>query len=128
MTREQALQRSEVMVAWAKGAEAQWESSAGRWNPIDESCSWSSIFDVRIKPQPKLRPWKREEVPLNAWFKHKEGGAWTRITSISADSVGVISVTDGARLVTFSALLETAEHSIDGGQKWLPCGVMEDVK
>lgn len=26
----------------------------------------------RIKPEPRLRPWKPEEVPLDAWFRDKD--------------------------------------------------------
>lgn len=128
MTREQVLHRAEVMAAWAKGANAQWQRKNGIWEEVSEICGWNIELPIRIKPEPKLRPWKREEVPLDAWLKHKSGHTWFRILSIGNDYVLIAAPRQNGLQFLFSELLEQSEHSIDGGKTWLPAGVMEDAK
>lgn len=61
--------------------------------------------------EPKLRPWKAEEVPLGAWQKHKgdDPHKW-----LIATSQGL-----------YDDWLANCLHSIDQGKTWLPCGVKE---
>jgi hypothetical protein len=107
----------------SNGMQRKWETCNG----VDFNVCGTREF--RVKPTPKLRKWKREEVVLDAWYRNKGGGdAWFRLVSIGADSAGFISIQDGSRLITFSEMFESGEHSTDGGKTWLPCGVMEDAK
>jgi hypothetical protein len=130
MTRERAKEWLPLMVAYANGKQIQYRPLSNpehEWRDT-ETPQWSEFTEYRIKPEPKLRPWKREEVPLDAWFRNKKHSVWFKLISISHNDVGFISINDGFSSATFEHLLETAEHSIDGGKTWLPCGVMEDVK
>ena len=78
-----------------------------------------------IAPEPKLRPWKSEEVPLGAWVSYKKPttrtGKW--LISGVGDS-GEIGVS-GWFSYTNEYLLDQYEHSTDGGKTWHPCGVLE---
>lgn len=81
-------------------------------------------FDIpfRIRPTPRLRPWKPEEVPVGAIVRVKDA-AYIR---------GIISFVDNGCLngtgtwTSFANALTNYEHSTDGGKTWLPCGVMEE--
>jgi hypothetical protein len=69
-----------------------------------------------IKPTPVLRPWTADEIPLGAQMRSKLDPSHRWL----AGNTG----TDNVRM----KLLETIEHSTDGGKTWLPCGVMEEAK
>jgi hypothetical protein len=79
----------------------------------------------RIKPEPKLRPWKPEEVPVGALYK------WNGHVSV------ILAVCDNAlkfvdhegdingNFLDRGCISKKSEHSLDGGKTWLPCGVLE---
>lgn len=82
----------------------------------------------RIRPEPHLRSWKPEEVPVGALIGY--------IHDKEKLSRGLITHTNGSMVwTTFEVLipketaylLEKFEHSTDGGRTWLPCGVEESV-
>ena len=75
---------------------------------------------LRPRPEPKLRPWKRDEVPLDAWFRVKGETLKYRLLQIGESHVGFMRGTYGV-----AVLIDGWEHSIDGGKTWLPCGVLE---
>jgi hypothetical protein len=126
MTRERAKELLPVIQAYAEGKEVEWKASRG-WKLAQEP-KWVIDNEYRIKPEPKLRSWNREEVPLDAWFRNRDCESWFRLTSINSKFAAFISSAEGSKMGSFEHLLETAEHSIDGGKTWLPCGVMEDAK
>ena len=108
------------MIGWANGKTIQWRRrDQSEWFDIEPACtatilSWDwSTFDYRVKPEPKLRPWTADEVPLGAWMRFKRNPqdrvliAWV---SVQADR---------------DLWLDEREHTIDGGKTWLPCGVEE---
>ncbi len=94
--------------------------------------------DYRIKPEPELRPWKPEEVPVGALLRSTQLLA-TLILNVFKDK------TTGYYCLGFSAYssfkdccvsrymflgdlvtsIEKFEHSTDHGKTWLPCGVVE---
>lgn len=98
---------------------------------IERACSggwsqkWSEAFDLdrlyRRKPNPTIRPWKPEEVPLGAQVRYKADPA-VRVLITGAGPGGVLI--DG-RTEGFPDLLKFREHSIDNGKTWPPCGVEE---
>lgn len=126
MTKEETLDCIKVMQAYCDGAEIEirskrvlediWEAQEPNWN-------WSE-FNYRIKPTSKMRPWKAEEVPLDAWFctkrDPKECFKLTRFNTTS----GYITNTDDDGW-SLTEALDNLMHSLDGGKTWLPCGVKE---
>ena len=108
------------MIGWANGKTIQWRRrDQNEWSEVERDCigitfSWDwDTFQYRIKPEPKLRPWTADEVPLGAWFRPK-GRTWDRslIAWVSCEADRVL-------------WLDEREHSLDGGKTWLPCGVEE---
>ncbi len=101
----------------------------------------SSPDKYRIKPTPRLRPWKPEEVPVGKLIRSKTmaptlilcakteygnikcpalfffGGfyAWQNEPSLSHMFLGDLVTSNSKH-----------EHSLDHGKTWLPCGVMEN--
>lgn len=82
--------------------------------------------EYRIKPSPKLRPWKPEEVPVGALLKSEYNqeflivgrkGAWNGSVLISEINI----IKGGWQSFT----TEGCMYSLDHGKTWLPCGVLE---
>lgn len=132
MIREQAREAAAVMLAWADGKTIQCRRrSSGEWCGIEPGCtatilSWDwDEFEYRVKPEPKLRPWTADEVPVGAITRSKDSmNRLNRSRQIIEGENGMVAFLCGAPC-TFSCLLETREHSLDGGKTWLPCGVEE---
>mgnify|MGYP003553534047 FL=1 len=100
---------------------------AGSWH-VNKTYRWNwECCDYRIAPEPKLRPWKPEEVPVGALIKYERTVA---VLSYRTKSVfGFViyldnGVVDG-RGWGYSEVYDLISHSIDGGKTWLPCGIME---
>ena len=102
----------------------------GKWWDCDHYTSEVSFKhkpeNYRIKPEPKLRPWKPEEVPVGAIAKNKNMGkppCWI-ISGVASCGVyfGHPSKNEAA---SFKHCLETIEYSTDNGKTWKPCGVEE---
>lgn len=94
-----------------------------------------SGFDIIAHyTEPRLRPWKPEEVPAVLVVRPKPGTAfaqglttkWWVAWAISETgiSIGSPSIGNDGRF-TFSDCLNNLDHSIDNGKTWKPCGVME---
>lgn len=120
MTKEESIEAGSVMIGWANGKTIQWRRrDQNEWHDIEPACvgvtlSWDwDEFEYRVKPEPKLRPWTEDEVPLGAWFRPKHR-TWDRslIAWVSCEADRVL-------------WLDEREHSLDGGKTWLPCGVEE---
>jgi hypothetical protein len=82
---------------------------------------WSHIasnpYDYRIKPEPKIRPWEPEEVPLGALYRLKandHGGKWVIINEPSRETV----------LQLFYGGEWCWPHE-QYDNVWRPCGVVE---
>lgn len=71
--------------------------------------------------EPKLRPWKLEEVPLGAWMREKTHGLPSLIVAIRSTSV----IRGHGDTVTLDYALSHYEYSMDEGSTWKPCGVEE---
>ena len=119
MTKEQCREAGATMIAWADGKSIQYrQRDQSEWFDIEPACtatilSWDwDGFEYRVKPEPKLRPWTEDEVPLGSQLRYK--GDTSR-------SLLGITATDEIR----KEWLEEREYSIDGGKTWLPCGVEE---
>ncbi len=76
----------------------------------------------RIKPEPKLRPWKPEEVPVGAVIRHKQLRKMEVIVSALDGGLCIWqhhSITFEVALKCFEWALLYRDHT------WKPCGVEE---
>lgn len=132
ITRKQAIERAPLLKAWGEGKKLQYNSGYG-WHDCAEM---HGILDdpkveYRIKPEPKLRPWKPEEVPVGALLKYKSTIAI--ISFVNTEGFGFTQYMPGGgnnsdtSVWGFYRVFDTIEHSLDHGKTWLPCGVMEEV-
>lgn len=81
---------------------------------------------INIPAAPKLRPWRPEEVPLNAAFKFKESGTITVGFNLRFERNEIQLCNDKIHQSrTFQELMDGWDHSTDGGVTWKPCGVEE---
>lgn len=93
-----------------------WAESSSLIGNVDHYFRNSERY--RIKPEPKVRPWTAEEVPVGAVVIAKGGNKWRRI----------ISAVDGSGLwlgtATCHLPFETvfADYTLDDGS---PCGTTE---
>jgi len=94
--------------------------------------SFSHIIDMyefAVKPQPSLRPWQPEEVPVGAIIRIKNAPHIKRlITATNKDWIYPVSVgtkSDESPGYTYADLLTDCDYSLDYGKTWLPCGVVE---
>lgn len=135
MTRSEAKELLPIITAFAEGRAIQWRMSPKKgWESYVENLSFENGPNCyRIKPEPKYRPWKPEEVPVGALIKFKEWlGGRSVILTCSSDSGDTTCLTmfhpstEGQRFK--KSLIDTladCEHSLDHGKTWLPCGVLE---
>ena len=76
MTQEEAKRRSELYSALADGKTIQMISSNGTWEDIKIE-GLKNIYDCnsyRIKPEPKYRPFKKQEECWQEMMKHQPFG------------------------------------------------------
>lgn len=120
-----------VMQAAADGKKIQCsQARVGVWvNTEIPLWDWNN-YDYQIKPEPKLRPWNPEEVPVGAicdgqWILGKKRPSL--IVSVEGTCFCYCG-RDKIYTVTFEAALRDFTYSLDQGKTWLPCGVMEVEK
>jgi hypothetical protein len=123
--------------AAAEGKVIQMMSSNGTWNEYPELAFVAPPHVYRIKPEPKLRPWKPEEVPVGALIRWNNLGKEVNV-GLRGFDVCFIGGIYGERIVPsvqrssigirwdMECLLKYIEYSLDHGKTWLPCGVVED--
>lgn len=118
-----------VMQAFVEGKKIQYTTpECNDWGFIDAP-EWNWLaYDYRIAHEPKLRPWKPEEVPV---------GALLRLTPPSCNSLPnlILSTNEnnftfaagGAlfELCSFKSALRNYQYSLDHGKTWRPCGIKE---
>lgn len=75
MTRDNAKRAAEVMMAYAEGKEVEYYSTKdNEWYSVDVPMFDWSIFNYRIKQEPKYRPFKNKEECWNEMQKHQPFG------------------------------------------------------
>ncbi len=109
MTREEAREAAEVMLAYAEGKEVelkvgnQWAAYTDDEEP---DFNWFD-YHYRIKPEPKYRPFKDAEECWDEMLKHQPFGwvkkineeTYLQVTKISGDNACIFRVNN----VTYSA-------------------------
>lgn len=123
MAAEQATEQTEAYWAWRAGKTVQiFCVLDNSWRDLAPNSVLHSHLILRRKPQPKLRPWKPEEVPIGARVREKHCD-WTG-TIVAAVDCGFMIHVKTAWLVEWG----NAAHymfSTDGGKTWAPVGVVE---
>jgi hypothetical protein len=114
-----------LIKAWAEGGTMEGLASNGEWIPSDNWDFTSSPDKYRIKPKLKLRPWKPEEMPLNAVFRHGNNGYPTQWVDQSEHGLRLAVMGRTDSVYTWQDLLDHWTHTIDYGKTWSPCGVEE---
>ena len=131
MTKQNAKEFLHLVQALADGKtiQAKAQSMAGGW--YDYLPETDFYFDLkpdqyRIKPEPKLRPWRPEEVPVGALYRGKQWSKDER--GLIVHSTGnVFNVGGISEDFTTQYAAKNGECSLDRGATWHPCGVMEDA-
>ena len=103
-------------------------SSSRTWQPLPSAYFHPEVI-YRVKPEPKLRPWNSaSEAPQQARFK-LDGWDSSWVVPLFAHAEGLVFC-DGTKNSsrTWVELFNNWVHSLDDGQTWLPCGVMEVEK
>jgi hypothetical protein len=77
-----------------------------------------------VKKEKRLRPWKPEEVPLNAVFRKKNTSKYCVCTYSEINESFVIIA---GYIFRHADLFDSHEHSTDGGKTWNRCGVEEEA-
>lgn len=122
MTPQRAKELLPIITAFAEGRTVQYESIFDGWVDIESHADWNNN-KYRIKPSPKLRPWKAEEVPVGALIRFKRESWVSIIVGRNNRELSVPLFNNGHTTHNFDSL-QDFEHSLDNGKTWLPCGVM----
>ncbi len=97
-----------------------WYQCAHTDVPCEPGWDWVRN-DYRRKPEPTLREWELDEVPLDAWFQHMKTAHLYQVTAVTEARL---------RLGPWECGIKPGElkdhylHSTDGRKTWLPCGVL----
>jgi len=128
MTKENAKGLLPLVEALARGETIQMRTQ-DEWHDLSGEIVFSfPPGDYRIKPAPKLRPWRADEVPVGALYRDVGTGNRHLITGISSTGrVHIANPLYECEAVNGYALdsLLKGEYSTDGGKTWKPCGVEE---
>lgn len=117
-----------IMATYEEGQVWQHRTkSCENWYTLTEEPKWSwDVSEYRRKPEPKLRPWRTEEVPVGALHN------WCGFVSVilAAHNNKMFFINQRGE-VTYNFLdsgaVNAGKFSIDGGKTWHPCGVLEQA-
>lgn len=145
-TKEQAAYFLPFVQALAEGENLEFrnrhshESNEQGWSPMSSIHDWFTASDItnyefRVAPEPKLRPWESaEQIPVGKLFspdgKNPEAKRQSMLILESSTKDGVLGfyICRNGRVDFQScegALDANFYHSVDCGETWKPCGVLE---
>jgi len=129
MTREEAKKYLPLIQAFAEGKTIQFRNKiTQQWNDINIP-AFELDREYRIKPEPKLRPWKPEEVPVGMLIRNKDRLYNARTLILATSDRGILKFGKSSvcpDVLDFDSALANYEHSTDSGKTWHPCGVLEE--
>jgi hypothetical protein len=121
---------AEIKAAHAAGKRVQAKHPGGTWHDVinpaygafDLHAKEGTLF--RLRPEPTLRPWTADEVPVGAVLrdtKHENQklDRWLIVGCV----LGKVIVCAGGEHSFDDLLKDDWEVSVDGGKTWGPCGV-----
>jgi len=127
MTRENAKDYLPLVQALAEGKNIQVRTPL-TWVDADYSLIFTDPPSYyRIKPEPKLRPWKPDEVPVGAVVRWKSNPQKRGLLTGCDEDYVYVAFNYALHRAELAGALVSYEHSTDNGATWLPCGVMEDA-
>jgi hypothetical protein len=130
MTRQEAKQLLPVIQAFADGKAVDYFNGE-TWSALHDRPSFTDPIECyRIKPEPKLRPWRPEEVPVGALVRTRFGQEFF-IISQNGGWDGAVFISERNKVKGGWQSFDTSsmhEYSTDCGTSWHPCGIMEDAK
>ena len=94
MTREEAIELLPIIQAFAEGKTIQFRTNNRSWvDLLDNDLEINALFEYRIKPEPKYRPFKSQEEcwgeilkhECYGWVKSKDNNDRRHISSIQKD-------------------------------------------
>lgn len=74
MTREETEELLTIIQAWLKGKQIQYRNHEGNWEDLRKDFCPIGYVEVRIKPEPKYRPFQSKEECWNEMQKHQPFG------------------------------------------------------
>lgn len=126
MTREQTNRNWPAFCAWKDGKHIQcsWKG-LGAWTRYNGNNPDFSDPEMEWRPDPerKLREWKREDVKP-CIVRHSNSYNWSILQGVTDYGCIVLDLIDCKEL-SFKTMLAHWLYSLDHGQTWNPCGVME---
>jgi hypothetical protein len=136
MKLSEAKQWAELLARAAKGETLQYIFHGSVWVDLPKTTTHittDEVNDYRIKLEPTLRPWKPEEVPSAGFLIRWEENSCINGTYlvIATDLTGFVTSntpdTSNPTLIKngWKDVFNRAEHSLDHGVTWKPCGVVE---
>lgn len=127
MTREQWKERLPLIQAFVDGKRLQiYQNQSQEWIDLTSSPTFSDpVICYRIRPEPKLRPWKMDEVPVGALVKGKTTGSVWMLCGASADGNYYVSSSD--QPFSPELLFHNYEWRYHHETEWKPCGVKEEA-
>lgn len=99
MTRKEIKELLPIMQAFAEGKSIQMRTENRPWfDVLDDKLEIGKIFEYRIKPEPKYRPFKTKEEcwqemhkhPDFGWVKGNATGEYKQVICISGYKTGLI--------------------------------------
>jgi len=124
MTKEEAKQWIPILQAYSEGKEIEMKASNDVWIGQRIWHFGSLVSDYRIKPTPTFRPWKPEEVPIQAMFRKKGHNGWSHLLGMDGAFLQFCCGSSNM-YVGLGTAFEEAEYSTDFGKTWQPCGILE---
>lgn len=107
MTREQAKELLPIIQAFAEGKEIEIKTKEGsRWCKLEDNDMQYIDFkkcDLRIKPEPKYRPFKNREECWREMLKHQPFG-WTK-SMPNGGFNSIVGVIDGGCVFTYGPVV-----------------------
>jgi len=100
------------------------QAKPGVWVTICSVPDFCDALDYyRIRPEPKLRPWKIGEVPVGAVVRTKDTGSIWLLAGVN--NHGLVYVASDEDLRNLHFMLENYVWRYPHETEWKPCGVVE---
>lgn len=128
MTREEWKARLPLIQAFVDEKRVQFYSDKSGWKDAYNVSFTDPVNNYRIAPEPRLRPWTAEEVPVGALVRENRQPSFVCLITMRWEYGFAFNDLSNIRSTGFENALMGMEHSTDGGKTWLPCGVLEGEK